>query len=163
MIVKDTGGDFVPAPQGLHRAVCCDVIDLGVIQTKFGAKEKCRIVWQIEDRQEDGKPYLVSNMYTPSLAEKANLRKHLETWRGRPFTPEERRGFDLEVLVGVNCQLQIIHNTKDGSTYANVAAVVPAPKGAEPLQVDGYIRKKDRDSDSGDYDGFQATDEDVPF
>jgi hypothetical protein len=65
-----------------------------------------------------------------SLHEKANLRKFLESWRGRAFTKEELDGFDIFTVLGVVGQVQVIHNVgDDGQTYANVKAVMPLPKG----------------------------------
>ena len=51
------------------------------------------------------KPRAISETYTNSLGEKANLRKMLENWRGRAFTQEEMDGFDLRNVLG----LSLIH------------------------------------------------------
>jgi hypothetical protein len=149
--VKDPGSDFVPAPQGLHRAVCVDWVDLGVIESKFGSREKVRLVWEIDELMEDTKRrFIVSQMYTPSLHEKAKMRHDLESWRGRAFSAEERKGFDLDNLLGAPCQLQVVHNTHDDKTYANVASVVALGKGMERLLPSGdYIRMKDRPNEGG--------------
>src|ERR1039458_9745361 len=105
IIAKSSGTSYPPAPQGTHAAVCVDVIDLGMLKVAFGGKEKTqhkiRVVWQIEELRDDGKPHQVSRRYTNSLHEKAALRKDLESWRGNPFTPSELEGFDLEVLLSV--------------------------------------------------------------
>lgn len=133
--------DFQPAPEGLQRCVCCDVVDLGVIETKFGRKRMVYIAWQSEELRDDGKPFLIMKRYTPSLHKKANLRRDLESWRGKPFTEEEASELDLESLLSKNCQLNIVHNTgDDGTIYANVSAIVPAARGAAPLVVRDYER-----------------------
>ena len=31
----------VPAPEGLHSAVCCDVQDLGLVETSYGTRSRC--------------------------------------------------------------------------------------------------------------------------
>lgn len=163
-VVKDTTSNFKPAPSGAHMAVCVDLVDLGVVKSAFGEARKIRVYWQIEEvDDETGRPFIVSNMYTPSLNEKANLRKHLESWRGRAFTPEELKGFDLEKLLGANCQLNVIHVVKDGTTYANIAAIMPPPKSAAKLAPRDYVRVKDRKKDDHPEEPFQATDSDVPF
>lgn len=145
-VVKDRGIDFKPAPQGLHRAVCVDWVDLGVVKSQFGAEKKVRLVWEIDEMiEETGKRFIVQQMYTPSLNKKAKLRHHLEAWRGREFSEEERKGFDLDNVLGKSCQLQVVHNVKDDSTYANVASVVTLAKGMEELLPSGdYVRVKDR-------------------
>jgi hypothetical protein len=50
-----------------------------------------------ETIERDGKtaPISINKEYTLSLGKKSVLRKHLETWRGRPFTDEELKGFEV--------------------------------------------------------------------
>ncbi len=136
----------VPAPAGLHRAVCVDVIDKGLKTGQFGTKPKVVLVFELEELHPDfGTPYRVSQWYTNSLHEKAILCQHLESWRGRAFT-EEEKPFDLERLIGVPCLLNVVHRESNGTTYADVAAILPMPKGQEPLQASGhYVRVVDRD------------------
>jgi hypothetical protein len=137
------GGEaFAPAPAGMHRAICCDVVDLGMVTGQFGTKHKVRIIWQTEMCMPDGKPFMVDQRYTLSLDERSNLRKDLETWRGRQFTLEEAAGFDLERLIGTPCGLLVAHKPKTqrpGEVFANVQAVLPAMPGA-PLKVRDYVR-----------------------
>lgn len=165
--VKDAGVDFKPAPQGLHRAVCVDWVDLGVVESKFGAREKVRLVWEIDETMEEtGKRYIISQMYTPSLHAKANMRHHLESWRGREFTVEERKGFDLDNILGKPCQIQVIHAAHDDMVYANVASIVPMGKGMDPLIPSGdYVRVKNRPGEEGRTSGPDAIDDDdqIPF
>lgn len=166
IIASEPKSTFTPAPEGLHAAICCDVIDLGLVESNFGVKPTVKIVWQLEEMNEAGKPYLVSARYTLSLHEKSKLRQHLETWRGRKFTAAELKGFDLEKLVGVNCQVQVIHRpADDGRVWANVAAVIPKAKHAVPLVVIDYVREKDRKSDAPAGNGahVERDDDDIPF
>lgn len=140
--------DYTPAPEGLWQGVCCDVGDLGMVKGNFGEKHMVKIVWLLEENDpKTKKPFSVSKRYSLSLHEKANLRKDLESWRGRKFTPQELEKFDLEKLLGANCQLSISHNIKEeGEVYANVQAVVPIRNNAPKLRVpDDYVRYIDRD------------------
>jgi hypothetical protein len=124
-IIKDTGTDFEPAPEGLQHCVCVDVADLGMKDTQWGAKHKLRLVWELDQKMKDGRPYIVSAQFTVSLHPKSGLRKTLESWRGKKFTEQELAGFDLENLLGANAQVQVIHNTaEDGRVWANVATIV---------------------------------------
>lgn len=144
-VVKDNKKEYDPAPEGLHQAVCVDEIDVGMQDSPWGQIHKIELRWQIEEiNPKNGKPYLVVARYTASLNKKSNLCKHLEAWRGRKFTPEEKEGFDLANLIGVNCQLQIEHNVTENGTYANIQAIVPVRKGMEKLQPIDYERVKDR-------------------
>jgi hypothetical protein len=170
IIAKKKKTEFTPAPEGLHAAVCCDVVDLGLQQTPWGEKHKVEIRWQIEEvnPDNDNKPFLVSKRFTLSLHEKANLRSTLEAWRGRKFTEEELDGFDLEKLIGAVCQVQIIHNAVDeGQVYANVQAVVPAAKNAVRLRVRDYVRVIEREErkrlEQDEFTSRQVSDDDVPF
>jgi len=42
---------------------------------------------------------MISKRYTMSLGEQSTLRKDLESWRGKKFTPEELQGFDLNACI----------------------------------------------------------------
>jgi hypothetical protein len=168
IIAREPESKFTPAPEGLHPAVCVDVIDLGMVEGQFGAKHKVELRWQIEDvNPEIDKRFQVRKRYTLSLHKKASLRTELETWRGRKFTEEELRGFDLEKLISVCCQLQVIHNiTDEGGVWANVQAIVPYPRGMAKLAPEGYVREKDREHTQGNggpnFD-MAADDDSVPF
>ena len=126
LVIKETGSDFEPAPPGLHHSVCVDVVNLGWQDTKFGKRKQLKIVWQTKARDAKGRRFQIRGTYTQSLNEKSNLRHICETWRGRPFTSAELREFDVEKLLGVNCQIQVIHRvSQKGRTYANAQAIVP--------------------------------------
>src|SRR5688572_1899141 len=122
LILRDSGKTFTPAPEGGHSAVCVDVVDLGIVKTEWKGKEKqvhkCRIVFEIGEQMENGQPFTVSQQFTASLSEKANLRKFLEAWRGRPFTPEELAGFDTEQLIHAPAVVQVVHREREGKVYA---------------------------------------------
>ncbi len=166
IMAKDTRKDWTPAPEGLHQAVCVDVVDLGLVQTAWGEKHKVRLVWQLEDvNPETTKRFEVRADYGLSLNEKSRLRPTLEAWRGRKFTREELEGFDLEKLVGVNCQVQVVHNiTEEGRTYANVQAVVPLGRGMVKLRADGYVRMKERlDKQAAEDEAASRQEDEVPF
>ena len=167
IVAKDTRKEFTPAPEGLHQAVCVDVVDLGLQETPWGAKAKVRLVWQIEAvNPETGKRFLVSSLFTLSLNEKARLRHLLEAWRGKKFSQGELGGFDLEKLLNANCQIQIVHAlSDDGRIWANVQAAVPLGKGMTKMRAEDYVRVKDRtDARPADAASNGATaDDPVPF
>lgn len=180
MAIMATAGDgktFDPAPAGVHQGVCVDVVDLGMLdvtwQGKTKQQHKINVAWQIAERREDGKPFLVFKRYTLSLGEKATLRKDLESWRGKAFTREEELGFDVERVIGKNCLLNIQHNESGGKTYANVVSIMPLVKGMPEITAVDYVRKKDRQETGSDarhisdeeIAGSSAlvTDDDIPF
>ena len=164
IFAREPDSKFSPCPEGLFQAVCMDVVDLGMMVTQWGDKPKVRIVWQVDEEDpQTGKRYDVRALYTLSLSDKATLRKHLEAWRGRKFTGPELRGFDLENLIGANCQIQIIHHISDeGKTFANVQAIVPANAKAPKLVPDRYVRDRDRTPADARPEAPRELDE-VPF
>jgi len=140
MSIKLTSGggkDFDPVPSGVHQGVCYGVVDLGTHMSKNRTHKPSRklvILFELpHERQDFGKgkeePRAISANYTQSLNEKAILRKDLQTWRGRPFTEEELKGFDPKVLIGVNAQLNIIHKQEGDKVYANISGIMPLSKG----------------------------------
>ena len=177
IIARKDKGNFIPAPVGLWPAVCCDVVDLGMVPSQWGPKHKVQIRWLVaaEPKREDGKPHMVSKKYTLSLHEKANLRQMLEVWRGKKFTDEELNGFDLEVLLKAPCMLQVAHETgQDGSEYAFPQVVLKAGNGMRQVEIPSdYVRAKDRpdykqpqmeeESSSEFAPEAEITDEDIPF
>jgi hypothetical protein len=142
IIIKGQDGDFQPAPPGLHQAVCVDVVDLGMQDTKFGRKRQLKIVWQLKSKNEKGERFQVRGTYTQSLHEKSRLRHDLQTWRGKPFKDADLREFDVEKLIGANCQIQVIHRVSStGRTYGNAQAIVPIASEMSSLKPDNYERE----------------------
>jgi hypothetical protein len=137
LIATDKGSEFETTPEGTYVARCFKVIDLGTqVSPTFGTEaHKVMISWELFDddvKMADGRPYSVSQFYTVSLNEKANLRKHLEAWRGKKFTAEELEGFDLNTVLGAYCMIQVVHS-EDGK-YANVNSIM-SYKGEKPKPV----------------------------
>lgn len=150
IIAKGNSGKFEPCPPGMQQAVCCDVVDLGLMETQWGQKHKIDIVWQSDEKMKDGRPYLVKKRYTLSLNERANLRHDLESWRHKPFTENEAQGFDVERLIGVNALLNVVHKagSKGSVVFANVMNVTPVMKGMPTLTVSPeYVRVCNRDTE----------------
>lgn len=138
ILAKDSGGrDFKPIPAGAHLALCTMVADLGM-QEGFSGKPQRKVYLRFEvpdervEFERDGAkvegPAIIGKMYTLSLSEKANLRRDLENWRGRPFTPEELKGFDISKLLGKPCQIAVTHDAKDGKVYSNLNGIMGVSK-----------------------------------
>lgn len=147
MVVKSEGNSEIKQLEpGVYTGIATAIIDLGVQEnTMFGNKQrKAIIVWNIVGEtvkvNDEILPRVMSKEYTMSLGEKSTLRKDLEAWRGKPFTAEELKGFDLRNILNVPCQLQINQQDKNGKTYVNIAAIMAIPKGmkVEPVK-DIYV------------------------
>ena len=150
MKIKENNNDFEPCPEFTGKGVCVDVTPLRKQQSQYGERNVFKIVFEVDMEKEDGTRYAVwSNNFTPTLNEKASLRKFLRGWFGRDLTKSELEDFDTETLIGKPAQLVIVHQHKDGKVYANIAACTP-DKSGEPLKASGkFTRAKDRVKDGG--------------
>ena len=155
LMAKGTSGTFEQAPAGTFPARCVRIIDLGTQMTSGQFAKltpQVMLSWQLlgEERMSDGQPFLINQTYTMSLNEKANLRKMLQTWRGRPFTDDELKGFDLGKVLGLPCLLTVVHNVShtNGNTYANVQAVAAPMKGMTIEEATVPLLAYDIDDDS---------------
>lgn len=137
LIATASGKDFAICPAGIHDAICAFVVDMSYEYSEMynNWSHKIQVCWEINEPMSDGKPFMLSKRYSLTLGKKALLKKDLEGWRGRNFTEEELKGFDVEKLIGKQCQLQVIHNEKGGKTYANIQTVLPKGKNSPTLAV----------------------------
>lgn len=137
IVVKETGGsNFELIPADNHVAMCYQIIDLGTQKKVFKGKEKLqrvvRIIFELPELQKEFvageglKPFSISREFTASLNKEATLRKILESWRGKVFTEEELKSFELNKILGKPCLLQVVH-TEDGK-YANIDNISKCPK-----------------------------------
>lgn len=139
--------DFKPMPAGTHSARCYQIIDIGTQKTEYQGEVKflSKIILSFEtpdEKMEDGKPFIIHQEYTASMGEKANLRQHLESWRGRQFTPEELTGFDVSRLLDQPCVITVIHKTSgSGNTYAKITGISKPMKGMEVPAVTNTLLK----------------------
>lgn len=162
--------NFTPASNDVHAAVCCDVVDMGNVKTEWQGKtrqvHKVRIVFQVDEvDDQNGKPIVVGQMFTLSLSEKANLRKFLESWRGKAFTGDELKdGFDVEKLIGAPATIQTLQVTRGDRVYANIQTIMRLVPGQPRLEVRDYIRMKDRTEGQQTGDSQrEEEDDDLPF
>jgi hypothetical protein len=157
MKIKATNGNFEACPEFTGKAVCVDVTPLRKQQSQFGERDVFKVVFEVDMDREDGSRFCVwSRNFTPSLNEKANLRKFVRGWFGRDLTSEELSDFDTESLIGKAAQVVVVHEHKEGETYANIVACTP-DKSGEPLKATGkYVRVKDRQGKEGS-DGSNGT------
>jgi hypothetical protein len=143
--------NFTPHPEteGPIKAVLVDVTELKKRMTQYGEKDEFRLVFETEvmDEENDRRFCIWSRGYTPSLNEKAALRKDLKKLMGRDLTQAELDEFDLEALIGHGVKLIIQHEHKDDKTYANISFMAPDRDKATLKPSGKYIRIRDRDTD----------------
>jgi hypothetical protein len=143
IIAKDNGagrGTFTPVPAGSHLARCYRIVDLGTQkvtwQDKVKMQRKIMVQWEVHSEDDTGNPLLtekgeplsISKNYTLDLGDKASLTADLTSWRSRPFTAEEKKGFELKNILGAWCMLTVARTPgKNGKEYSNVVAISPVP------------------------------------
>jgi hypothetical protein len=165
------GGNFKRVPPGAYIGRCYSLVDLGtqLSSGQYGEKmqHKIKIAWELfgDDDQGnpltvdvDGKemPMTISKSYTVSLHEKAGLRKDLAAWRGKDFTDEEAKAFDVSKLIGAYCMVNVTTSETNGKTYSNVAGLTPLPgalKNSKPAAVHEHVVF---DLDAPDMDVFNT-------
>lgn len=156
-IASDKGGNgnFKTVPSGVFIGRCYELIDLGTQTNETGmyagkTDHKIKIGFELFGDDEEGNPLTIevdgkempltiTKDYTVSLHEKANLRKELAAWRGKDFTEEEAKAFDVSKLVGAYAMVNVTHKTNTaGKTRANISGLSPLPsalKNAKPAAV----------------------------
>ena len=136
------GGTYQPHPDGIHPAVCVDIIDLGMEKENYDGREtmkpKLRIVWETEEKADNGKNMTIAKKVTASLHEKSKLAEIIGKWRGRPLQGGE--DIDLAKLIGASCTLVVSHQTGAKGIYAQVDAV---SKPTKKLQPSGHYSPSD--------------------
>lgn len=141
---RDEGQAFIAHNEGQFAAVCADVVDLGQRVEQYPGKParvvpKCALVFVTNT---PGETKDVSVEVTVSMGEKATLRKLLEDWRGKSYTPEQAQaGVPLDKLVGHGALISVEHKrSAKGRTYAKIKSLAPLPKEMTAPSVNGYVR-----------------------
>lgn len=143
---NEGGTNFAPMEQGTYLARCYSMVHIGTVLEEYQGQKKLqnkvRISWEFptelkEFKQGEGeKPYVLSKEFTLSLHEKSTLRSFLKSWRGKDFTEDEAKAFDISKLIGVACTASVVHVEKEGKKYAQIANVSTVMKGATvPAQI----------------------------
>lgn len=136
------GGNFERVPEGVYTARCYMILDIGThiqsVKDNSGepvdkSYEKVLIGFELlgDEKKEDGTPFTIEKRYTNSLWETSALYKDLNAWRGKAFTDEELKGFDLSKIIDAYCFVQVAHAMKNNKTYANISSIMALPKGAD--------------------------------
>jgi hypothetical protein len=131
---------FKPVPSGMHLSRCYRIVDLGTQQSEYMGvvKNLPKVMLQFEVHSEDesgqplltakGEPMSIAKNYTVSLGENATLRADLKNWRGRDFTAEELRGFELANVLGHWAMITVAKTIgNNGKEYTNITTINPVP------------------------------------
>jgi hypothetical protein len=142
-------------PEITVQGVVFAVYDGGLQPDKFNpgsSVHKIKLGIELNEMYEKGQ-FAGSRMtrypeFTASLGDKSNLLQVVQSILGRALSDDERAVFELDVLIGKNCTVQIIHKTSaSGNTYAtdkisalmkNVPLIQPVLK---PFYLPEFIKK----------------------
>ncbi len=134
MILVETNTQHRTAPAGLSPATLTRVTDLGEEESQYGTREMLELEFELDAKDEaTGEPYRAWRKCSKSLHRKSTLRGIVEGLLGRPLNGDETRRFDVESLVGRQCLIQVAHVEKNGRTFANITAVLPALQEEEEI------------------------------
>jgi len=138
VIAKDPSLEYELAPAGIIPAVCVTYFDCGRQKSDlYGIQHKIVLLWELDARNNEGARFTITKSYVLYLLPKATLTADLQSWRGKAFSDEERKGFDMDNVIGKPCQLSLIHTVKsNGAPWVSVNSVLPPPKGWKPFSVE---------------------------
>lgn len=152
-----SGSDFEYPNIGLTPAVCINVINGGYEKVIYmgqdkGYQRKIFILWEIDQRITKGdfagQHMIVSKEYTFAVSPKSNLRKDLESWRGKVFEEKhnsngtvtligekknketrkiEKVAFSIDMLIGASCILNL-QNVSKTKTFISPTSILPFDK-----------------------------------
>lgn len=133
--VKAYSGDYSDsAPPGNHPAVLVALVDLGTQKSDYKGKiswnRKVYMCWELVNEKIDGTKavnHVIGRDFAVYFSPKAALRGFVEKWRGKAFA--EGEDFDLGVLLGQACLLNVIHKPSGDKMYPRVEGVSKVPKG----------------------------------
>jgi hypothetical protein len=126
LTVSSGESDYEVVPAGQHLAVCYRLVDAGTREEQYKDNPPKKrhvlfVYWELpEVKMGDGRPFTISKKYTLTLNENGTLFKDLKTWRGKSFTQEELKGFDLLNVLGVSALLEVEHSDEGKARVVSV-------------------------------------------
>lgn len=162
MKMPTPSSEYKPLDAGTHAATCFEIIDFGTQEDTYegrtSSRRKIWIGWEIPGEQmSDGRNFVLGKEYTFSSSTKSTFRKHLEAWRGVPFTDADfgpEGDFDVRNVIGAGCMLSVNHNSNG---RAVVSGVMSLPKGMgapEGTRDSIYLSLEADDFDAPVFDGL---------
>lgn len=131
---------YPPATDGEHVAVCIDVWDDGVKQTRWGERERIGIAYRLDEVDKtSGQPIIQIERANWSLHSApptpATLYKRIMALTGAEPKLDKLGLWDGDSIIGRSCRIVTKRVVKQEQTYSNVTDVKPVQKGDKPLSV----------------------------
>jgi hypothetical protein len=144
---ETTQRELIPA--GTYLARCYSMVHLGTVKQSYLGEDKwtnlVRITWELPtelrcfNAEKGEQPCVISKEVTLSMNEKSTLRALLTGWRGKAFSDEEAKEFDVAKLLGKPCMISIFHQASKSNpekSYERIASISPVMKGMQcPAQI----------------------------
>ena len=155
MIIQESSEGEL-APKKVQNAVCVAVIDVGEsygIEPNTVAKDGAigmrlipphkdypdqkgmaavRFIFESEKLKEDNQPFRLTFQANCTMSDKGNLKPFLNAW-GIEMVKASGGGFDMVAsCVGKTAMINVIHEVKGESTYANISTAMPSDSDLKP-------------------------------
>jgi hypothetical protein len=156
-VVAKQDGNFQPHAEGQHAVLCVDVVNLGVNVEQYldnppREVAKVALVFASGERhtvEKTGERFLalITVEMALSASDRANLRKFLESWRGKTYTAEQAEaGLPVTKLYSQPALISVEHvTTRKGRKFAKIVSIGPLPK-AMPVPDTSLLTEYQRPS-----------------
>lgn len=136
-------------PVDNYMARCCKVVHIGTTEYEKNDNtyetNKAMLFWEIIGAE---LPTMVSDEVILDTNKDSKFRKLLNSWRGLDLTDEEAEAFDITVLLGKPCMVNVGHETikYDGGTFdkekvlsvSKMPSTIKCPEGKIEVKVLDY-------------------------
>lgn len=135
-------------PAGTFIARCYSIIDLWTQEDTYKGEitnnRKVSIKFELPTKLNSEKqPFTIYVDHNFFLGEKTNLRKFLQSWRGKTYTKDDIEDFHIyKEFLNKPCQLTVEHKTSatTGNIYAKISSISPVMEWFEcPDRVNDII------------------------
>jgi hypothetical protein len=127
------GGDYVCCPPGNFPGAIVAMFDVGFQPEKdmktgtMTERRKLVMVFELNKKQPDGKPFVLAKKYTWSMNEKSNFYKDVVNITGARFKEGEK--FNPLSLVSVPVMVNVTNTSNGEKTYHDISSVSQYPEG----------------------------------
>jgi len=138
-------------PAGIYLARCYRIIDVGTQRTEHMGRIKylpeVMMEFEVHGHDDngqplinaDGRPHSIDKSFILTLSEESSLRKDLKTWRGKDFTDQELKTFQIKKFLGAWAMISVVHLESKGATCAEIASILPVPANIKKLGLPAAI------------------------
>jgi len=149
LVKKSKGTDFKMPEPGIYTAVCAAIEYLGEVEIEYKGEKKVKeqicVVFELDEKDDDGNPLRLRNWYNFTNHEKGTLRDHILKWTLKDISKINPEQMPMDKLVGLNLQIVVQeYQKKNGDKGVKIDTVMP-PKDKKwyDLKASGLYVKPD--------------------